>query len=155
MESREYFICDYADIVRESETLTRQQYTRTIYAATLGKEVLKLSLRAVESVLCIIHNSLPEQASAREGAGECDKMVDNLQSKASACTELFWKVRYLHHDVDDLERVTRTLENVRCLDETLPVSNDEFKGLQTYLCTVSDTRKHVESCVGKAIPYDS
>lgn len=37
----ETYICDFVDVVRESENVTRQQYTRTKIASTLCKEITK------------------------------------------------------------------------------------------------------------------
>lgn len=51
MEARETMTCDFVDIVRKSEGLTRQQYIRTIYAATLTEEVSMALLTALEQSL--------------------------------------------------------------------------------------------------------
>lgn len=151
--SREAFICDYVGIVRESETLTRQQYTRTIYAATLAKEIVKLSLKAVESAVSLIENRAVTQSVTDRAPG--DDMVDNSQAMGSGSIEILEKVRFLQNDVNDLERISKLLEDVSFLDETLRVANNEYPGLQTDLSSVNDARKHVLKCVRKVMPYDS
>lgn len=55
-ETRENMICDFVDIVRESENLTRQQYIRTIYDCTLSKEISKASLSVLEQSLGVLRN---------------------------------------------------------------------------------------------------
>lgn len=68
VDQREKFICDYVDIVRESETLMRQKYTRTIYAATLTKEVSKASLSALESTLSLIDRTMVGECGGEDTA---------------------------------------------------------------------------------------
>lgn len=56
MERREHFISDYVDVVRESEDLCRRQYTKSIYAATVCKEVAKCALSALEVSLTMLES---------------------------------------------------------------------------------------------------
>lgn len=41
MDIKENFLCSFVDIVKQSETMTRFQYTRFVYAGTMCKEIAK------------------------------------------------------------------------------------------------------------------
>lgn len=76
VERKEGMVCDYVDIVRESNALTRQQYTATIYTSTLCKEITKASLSVLEAALCILHDVHTDKSI---GAQRNDDMADSVE----------------------------------------------------------------------------
>lgn len=123
VERRERMICDYVDIVRESETLTRQQYTRAIYVVTLCKEMTKASLSALEAGVSMLHDVRCEKC--RYGPSN-DNMADTTEPQSgidAACIDVLKIVRNLRSDVDEMDLLVKVMKDARFLDETLQVSN--------------------------------
>lgn len=51
INSKETSMCSYTEIVKQAETMTRQQYTRSLYAEAVCKEIANVSLSVLESAL--------------------------------------------------------------------------------------------------------
>lgn len=150
MERREHFICDYVDVVRESEDLSLRQYIKTLYAATVCKEVAKSTFSALESSLTMFQSV--QAMKCDRGTAVMADTSDVHSGIQEACKELLQKVRYLLHDVDDVDRITKTLDSVSFLDETLRVANDEHGSLSTESYSLSALRT-VEKQVREVMPY--
>lgn len=57
MGTKESFSCSFVDIVKQAETLTRFQYTRSVYAGTMCTEIAKGFLGALETTLKLMEMS--------------------------------------------------------------------------------------------------
>lgn len=52
------------------------------------------------------------------------------------CGVVLRRVRYLGSDVDDVERLATVMEDVKLLDETIRVANDDYEGVDVDISTV-------------------
>lgn len=136
IESKEGFICSFVDIVKRAERLTRDHYTRTLYAATMCKEVCMVALTTLEATV---------------------RMLQSVGSKSedeqSKLRELISKAEILRADVSNMERSANILQQVRYLDESMRVGNGEVNGICLNCEDATEGKKCVESMVRTSMPF--
>lgn len=82
MEVKESFVCSFVDIVKQAETMTLFQYTRSVYAGTICKEATKCALSALEAALKLLESSpsIAASSSSNNRGGQDGDMVDDVST---------------------------------------------------------------------------
>lgn len=161
MDNKESFVCTFVDIVKESERMCRQLYTRTVYYCTICREVAGSAIKTLEGTMRLLQTILANSDMERSG---CDDMTDgasggiNTNNYKSGTEEvlrdLLFKTRCLKSDVDNMDQAAQLMDDVRLLDTSLRVSTGEVQGNCMDCDHVVDSRKRMEALVRRGMQYD-
>lgn len=156
---KESMICSYADITKESERMTRQIYTRSLYAGTICREIATAALNTLEGTIRLLQVQI-DKAQHTPIDTKDDLVMDGISSNSgktslsSLASDMLVKVRYLKHDVQTVERAAELMEEVGLLDKTLRVSTGEIKGVCLNYDDLKEQRRRMEGMVRMSMVYD-
>lgn len=90
IEIKESFVCSLMDIVKESETMTRKLYTRSVYSGTICREIIVGALNTLEASIRLIQllntNVLRDKNNA-------DAMTDTATGASALTVErVLWRL---------------------------------------------------------------
>lgn len=121
-------------MVKKTEEETRQQYTRTIYAATICIQINFTALKTLEGTLNLLHavHAVSNKGNRKDGTdGTTDEGISD--GKYRIGVEISWLVevvRNLQLDLDHLDRTVQVLEEVSVLNEAVSVTTTECNAFE-------------------------
>lgn len=155
VEDNEGFVCSFVEVVKNAEALSRQHYSRSLYAASVSREMNKNALQTLASTLELLQTMVKFMKKCGE-----DDMSDDKPSDSDECSiqgrimDAIESVRTLQADSDDMSRVVQILDQVSLLDNSLKVLNGDMNGM----CVGDDERaarrKQIEKAVRRSMPFN-
>lgn len=153
IETKEQFICSFVDVVKQTERLTRRQYTRSVYAGAICKEVTVASLSTLEAVLKAVKHICEMKANVRRhDVPEACESSDSV----SGCDidDILFRTRYLMTDVDNMDRSAEIMDNVSLIDKSLQVATGEVVDMLLDCQDLTEKRRNMERTVRKDMSAD-
>lgn len=163
VDIKERFVQSYADVAKSTETEIKHQYTRTIYAASISRQIAFSSLKAMEGTLNMLHavHSLSQRSQEKvSSTAMVDNEVPDSSDKTSAeklegdIATALESVRALQLDVHNLERTVRVLDQISMLNETVTAACTDPAAFTQGVESLEYKRKQIELLVRQAMPFD-
>lgn len=164
VDVKESFVQSYVDVAKETEIAIRQKYTRTIYAASISRQVAFSSLKTMEATLNTLHavHRLSQRTATDISTAD---MVDNdrpsepsakpsVDSMEGDIARLLESVRSLQLDIHNLDRTIQVLDQVSLLDDSVSAACTDPAAFKEGVETTEYKRKQIDLLVRQAMPFD-
>lgn len=155
VQNKESFLSSFVDIVKDTEALTRSQYTRTVYSATVTKEVCQTALGTLEAalrMLQIVHNLRNDDSKKKDGG---ETTADDAQRSIDVqLQQLMDDAVTMRRDVGNMDRMAKLLDDVNFLDQSMRVAYGEVKGVRLECVDKHQKKRKLEALVRKMMVYD-
>lgn len=155
VEENEGYVCSFVEVVKHAEATSRQHYSRSLYAASVSREMNKSVLQTLRTTLQLVQSMYNLLTKISE-----DEMTDERPSEtmtSSMETRLYdamATVQTLQADCDDMARVVQVLDQVSLLDDSIRVLNGDMKGFCVGDEERAAKRQEIEKAVRRAMPFD-
>lgn len=169
----------YSDVAAKAETVVKQNYTRSVYAASISRQSAFMSLLKLENTLRLLKTRHGMQAEGRNQAGSGGTLEEGTHSREDCendetdCTDtasngkqvaedalrnyiedVIRKFRDMKLDVDDMERNVAVLDHFGIVNDAVSLASSDVYTFYVRKDQERMKRKEVENMVRSSMPFD-